>query len=192
MSLAGREGCPLPYPPRGGGGTTFHCAANTLIFSGFEAKNVKASGAPPQAPMGELTALPHTPLLVSGWAPPPAAPPTNRPPYSPIPRSATDRYAVQYYSKVWKQVILVLACFSAIMLCFVTLKVQSGWGSAPELTALPHTPLLVVGVVSCPALALMSPCPPPPPAPKSWIRPWGCAQSGQSDCRQVLRHVSTQ
>ena len=68
----------------------FHCAANTLIFSGFEAKNVKASGAPPQAPMGELTALPHTPLLVSGWAPPPAAPPTNRPPYSPIPRSATQ------------------------------------------------------------------------------------------------------
>ena len=67
----------------------FHCAANTLIFSGFEAKNVKASGAPPQAPMGELTALPHTPLLVSGWAPPLAAPPTNRPPYSPIPRSAT-------------------------------------------------------------------------------------------------------
>ena len=90
MPLAGREGCPLPYPPRGGGGTTFHCAANTLIFSGFEAKNVKASGAPPQAPMGELTALPHTPLLVSGWAPPPAAPPTNRPPYSPIPRSATE------------------------------------------------------------------------------------------------------
>ena len=67
----------------------FHCAANTLIFSGFEAKNVKASGAEPQAPMGELTALPHTPLLVSGWAPPPAAPPTIRPPYSPIPRSAT-------------------------------------------------------------------------------------------------------
>ena len=69
-----------------------NCAANTLIFSGFEAKNVKASGAPPQAPMGELTALPHTPLLVSGWAPPPAAPPTNRPPYSPIPRSATVRH----------------------------------------------------------------------------------------------------
>ena len=72
----------------------FHCAANTLIFSGFEAKNVKASGAPPQAPMGELTALPHTPLLVSGWAPPPAAPPTNRPPlpYSLIPRSATGAW----------------------------------------------------------------------------------------------------
>ena len=72
----------------------FHCAANTLIFSGFEAKNVKASGAPPQAPMGELTAPPHTPLLVSGWAPPPAAPPTNRPPYSPIPRSATGNGAL--------------------------------------------------------------------------------------------------
>ena len=62
----------------------FHCATNTLIFSGFEAKNVKASGAPPQAPMGELTALSHTPLLVSRCAPPPATPPTNRPPIAPF------------------------------------------------------------------------------------------------------------
>ena len=60
---------------------------------------MKASGAPPQAQMGELTALPHTPLLVSGWASPPAAPPTNRPPYSPIPRSATGLIPGQVFKE---------------------------------------------------------------------------------------------
>ena len=69
----------------------FHCAANTLIFSGYEAKNVKASGAPPQAPMGEITA-PLYPLA-GEWVDPAPGRPSNQPPpppHSPIPRSATD------------------------------------------------------------------------------------------------------
>ena len=69
----------------------FHCAANTLIFSGFEAKNAKASGASPQAPTGELTALPHTRV-----GPAPGRPSNQPPPYSPIPRSATGFVGVVF------------------------------------------------------------------------------------------------
>ena len=40
-------------------------------FQSFFKAKVSASGAPPQALMGELTTLPHTPLLGRRGAPPP-------------------------------------------------------------------------------------------------------------------------
>ena len=40
-------------------------------LEGFPTQTALASGAPPQTPMGELKALPHT-VIPPGWAPPPA------------------------------------------------------------------------------------------------------------------------